>query len=377
VYVMPYAPHVSTWTFRLYAVFREAIKPLQEESICMTWDELWDEKKYDILDKIRRATPQRPGTKTKKGLCLEELANFVDLHPRDAVEFLEYIQERGANIFIKDNHVFTRGILPVTRWTHEDIIPQSSFEVFGQKVKGYRFGVVSDTHFGSNRTNMTVLSKAYEHFANEGIKHVLHVGNILAGRGTGKHAEADRVSRDLETQLDLFLHHYPEEEITTYFILGDADCTYAKQNTNPAMTITNERPDFVYLGNIEADLIFHPKGKKPFRLRLYNEKLVYSYGVSYHAQRKLENLAGGDRPNIWLIGGTQQVWSSRYQGVEIRKLPGMQHQTLQMRDRAYPCNVGFNVVSITCTKERPELYTHLYSDMNPGPTPAIAQKRAA
>ena len=120
-------------------------------------------KKYGLLDKIRKATPQNTTAKTKKGLTLTELSDFVGLSPDQAARFIEYIKSRGANIYTRSNRIFTRQILSVTRWTHKDLLEQRKVEVFGRKGSGYQFGIISDTHIGSNRTNYEVLDAAYDY----------------------------------------------------------------------------------------------------------------------------------------------------------------------------------------------------------------------
>lgn len=344
------------------------------------YERIWAESGQDILEYIRKQTPQTTRARTKKGSSLEQIADVCDLSPRDAQAFVEFMKAKGANIYTKGDKVFTKPVLSVTRWTHKDLLEPKALDVFGEKKEGYCFGLVSDTHFGSNRTNVQVLQQAYDHFQELGITDVLHAGNVLAGKPQRAYKEADRMVVGLEDQVALFSENYPlKKGMKTHFILGHNDRTYERDHTNPAMLITEARPDFNYLGIIEADLVFEHQDNKPFRVRLYNEKLRYDYGISYQAQKKVETLAGGDRPQVWLVGGTQQDWSSRYQNVEIRKLAGLQHQTMRMRDRAYPCTVGFYVCIIVPEKKRPHLYTFAHPDMAPGPEPAMIQqgRRAA
>ncbi len=318
------------------------------------WREMWRREKYSILGEIKRA--QRRG-----GMNLHEFSNQVDMPPQDAQAFLKLITDWGANIYVKSNHIFAHQTIAVTENTYENLFPFRDLEVFGEKKSALRFGVVADTHFGSPTFDLGVLRAAYRHFAEQGITDVLHAGNVLAGRAEKRYRQADRLTEDLEEQIQLLQEQYPRlSGITTHFILGHADQTFEKGQINPAHEICDARNDFKYLGVVEADLVFSPEGKKPFTIRVYNERPLYTYGVSYQAQKKLASMTGGDKPNIWLVSGTQQLWHSRYQDVEAIKLPGLQHQTLKMRDRAYSGNVGFMILNVVPEEHKVRLYTETF-----------------
>lgn len=310
--------------------------PRQEKKL----KELWQRDKYKILGAIKKA-------EKRSGLSLLEFSDLVDLPPSEARNFLNAITEWGANIYIKDNHIHSNKAIAVTKFTYPDLLPLTDIDVFGEKKSGFRFGVVADTHFGSTTTDISFLKTAYRYFQDQGISHVIHAGNVLAGKPQSDYRLVDFAEESLDGQIRLLEKQYPHyKDITTHFILGRSDITFGSEQINPALEICQVRPDFNYLGVVEVDLVFNPEGKKPFTIRIYCEKPVYTYGISYQPQKKLENTSGGDKPNIWMASGSQQVWYSRYLDVEAYKLPGMQHQTLKMRDRGYRCAVGFKTFNI-------------------------------
>lgn len=319
------------------------------------WREMWRRDKRKIVGEIKRATARRDG------MSLLEFSNFVDLPPQDAQDLLRYLPNWGANIYVQGNRIHTRQTIAVTKWMHEDLFPLEKITVLGEERLGLRLGIVSDTHYGSPTTDIGAIRAAYRHFADQGIKNVLHAGNVLAGKSDKRYRQADRLTEDLEEQIELLKSQYPKVSgITTHFILGHADTTFEDEHINPGNEIHDARGDFNYLGVVETDLVFNPEGKKPFTIRLYNERPYYTYGVSYQPQKKLEAMAGGDKPGIWLVSGSQQFWQSRYQEVEAFKLPGLQHQTLKMRDRAYSCNVGFMVLSVVPEEEKVWTYAETF-----------------
>ncbi len=337
------------------------------------WRKMWKERKYHILGKIRNAT-SREDASGQKGIDIHKLADVLELPPRETQGFVKAMIEWGATVYVKDNRVYTHDSPNITSGRKVDLIPFQEINVVGEaeKVQGIRFGIVSDTHFGSTRTNLSVLKEAYHHFESEGITDVILAGNLLAGMLPKEYRRVDlQVSGEgLEQQVEILAKNFPKvEEIKTHFLLGHRDYKYKSRDEvfDPAVLINQARPDLNYLGDLEADLIFNPEGKKPFTVRVTNDKLYYYYSISYQPQKKLENMAGGERPTIWLVGGTQQTWQSRYQGVEINKLPGLQNQTSRMRHRAYLANVGFEILNIVAREKRADLYAEIVFDFTQGP----------
>jgi hypothetical protein len=327
---------------------------------------IWNDKKSFFMAKIRHATPQSQGTQ-KNGMSLDDFARLVEMPYSKAERFLCDMQERGAALDVDDNNrIKTRAELRISKKTHHDVFEPKKIEVFGQEKLGYYIGIIGGTHFGSSEANLGVLRAAYKHFANLGITDVLHSGNVLAGKPP-RGFLADYDNTDFEGQLGRFRKEYPRyKDITTHFISGHRDLQFvSKSHIDPGFEIASSREDFNNLGSLEADLLFHAEDKKPFNLRLYNEKLGFFYGNSYQAQRKIENMSGGDKPHILIIGGTQQMWQCRYMGVDVLKVTGVQNQTQKMRDRKYLCNVGFSTMQIVPTDHAPDVYSKLVPIVNP------------
>src|SRR3989344_3277904 len=317
--------------------------------------EIWRSGRRAILSRLKKATMH------EKGMLLSHFSDMVELSPQEALVLLENIPLWGANIYVHNNRILTRESIDVTKWTHEDLFPLGKVMVMGEEKIGLRIGIVSDTHYGSPTTDHGVIRAAYRYFSDQGIQHVLHCGNVLAGKSDKRYRQADRLTVELEEQIELLKDHFPKNTgITTHFILGHADATFEVGQINPAHDIGEAQNDFNYLGVVETDLVFNPDGKKSFTIRIYNERPYYTYGVSYQPQKKLEAMTGGDKPNIWLVSGTQQLWYSRYQAVEALKLPGLQHQTLKMRDRAYSCNVGFMILNVIPEEEKIWTYVETF-----------------
>lgn len=325
---------------------------------------LWDDKRYQIVGRIKRDSPKKSGD-GKNGLDVLDLSDFIGLSPQDTQSFLEAMIEWGANIFVRKNRVFAHDTLVLTSGIREDLLSVDKIVVCGepQPVPGYQFGIISDTHFGSTMTNLGALKAAYRYFESKGIDHVFHLGNLLAGVVPRKYRHADIVAVNIDDQLEMLKKGYPRSSrVKTHYLIGHTDFSFENNDIHPASLVEavseSEGLNLDQLGMLEADLVFNPEGIKPFRVRLTNDKLNYYYSRSYQPQKKIENMAGGTKPSFWLVGGTQQLEElPRYAGVELTaKIPGMQNQTSRMRHRAYACDVGWAVAKVALVNGRPELY---------------------
>jgi len=322
---------------------------------------VWQEDKYRILDVIKKATPTRDGD-TKNGLRVIELADLVNLTPRETQDFIGAMMDWGANIEIKNNRIYTLNEIPAVKSTHENLFNFKEIEVMGKLEQGLKFGVISDTHFGTRDEllRLDVTRAAYRYFEKERITDVLHAGNILAGKPVRRFQRVDWKTGKLDEQAEEFRRLFPKHEgITTHFVLGGTDVSLGTSGMNPASEI-GLREDFNDLGVLEADLIFKQEGRKGFKIRLFNDKQFFTYGRSYQPQKKADTLAGGNKPDLWLFGGNQQIWQSPYQGIYIIKLPGLQNQTQRMRDRGYASNIGFYVINIVPREKSIEVIPESY-----------------
>lgn len=90
------------------------------------------------------------------------------------------------------------------------------------KVEGgvIKFGVVSDTHLGSNYCQITFLQWFYKHIAKKGARFVLHAGDVTDGIGIYRSQEFEVHKHGFSEQLEYVCEKYPSD-IPTYYITGN------------------------------------------------------------------------------------------------------------------------------------------------------------
>lgn len=175
------------------------------------------------------------------------------------------------------------------------------FKVDMSRFKGrkVRVGIVSDTHLGSQFQQISYLRAFYRHLSQRRIGIVLHAGDLLAGEGLYRGHRYELFAIGADAQIDYAVNNYPGyKSITTYLISGNHDAVFQKRvGIDAVKAVCRRREDMVYLGyggarveigGVKFDLL-HPDGGVP-------------YARSYRAQKIIEQLAGGNKPHVLILG---------------------------------------------------------------------------
>lgn len=164
----------------------------------------------------------------------------------------------------------------------------------------FRFGIVSDTHFGSKYSQITWLHSFYKILEDRGIKTCFHAGDLSDGNGThylGQLHEMHIVGAD--NLRNFIVDHYPRfKDGKTYAISGWHDLDlYVKEGYDLLENVAKEREDFIYLG--QNDATFELGGRKIYLLHPAGGT---AYALSYHIQKLVEGFDSGEKPHIAIVG---------------------------------------------------------------------------
>lgn len=170
--------------------------------------------------------------------------------------------------------------------------------------KEMRIGVVSDSHIGSLYERIDILEAAYDVFEKHGITAVYHCGDMCEG-SSRMHAgqEFEVYAHGADAQVQEAIKKYPfRKNIKTYFIAGSHDLSFWKSDgIDIGEQIAEKRRDMVYLGKELADIMIGEK-KNTIRMRMFHPRFGSAYALSYLSQKYIDSLAGGQKPQILLIG---------------------------------------------------------------------------
>lgn len=222
---------------------------------------------------------------------VSDLCKKYKISERVLLATVEDIKDVGFDVILTDNSVLLNkspGIKEnvfVNNWKGERII---------------RFALISDTHLCSNAQQLTHLNDFYDICKHEGITDIYHCGDIVDGDCVypGQMFEVFKFGAD--AQKDYTVKNYPKRDnVKTHFICGN-HCLkwYVKNGYDIGESISREREDLIYLGQYAADVQLTPNCK----LRLEHPLGKPAYAISYKTQRKIDNMRGGEKPNILAEG---------------------------------------------------------------------------
>ena len=217
----------------------------------------------------------------------------------------------------------------------------------------FRFGALGDSHIGSLYCDYSLLDFAYKTFKREGISTVFHAGDITDGIKLYRGHEYELEAHGADGQIELVKDRYPfHPGITTYFVAGNHDRVFWKlMGYDIGLKINEVRPDLVYLGFGEADVILG-EGKAAATLRLSHPGDGTAYAISYKTQKYCNELPSGTKPDILLVGHYHKVEFLYYRGVLAYQVGCIQSQTPFMRDRKIAAAQGFWIFDVTVAPER-------------------------
>lgn len=229
----------------------------------------------------------------------------------------------------------------------EKILSVSGFK--GEKIS---FGVISDTHIGSKYDNMKKINLAYKIFKSNNIKEVYHSGDLTDGEKMYRGQEYELRLHGAKEQTDEVIKRYPKfKGVKTKYVLGNHDLSYYKRaGVDIGEMISNKRKDMIYLGQEDATVKIGDKYK--LEMRLMHPGKGSSYAISYQPQKIVENISGGTKPHILLIGHFHKAeYIPNLRNVQTIQAGTLQSQTPFMARNFLSAATGFWIVDTVANKK--------------------------
>lgn len=169
-----------------------------------------------------------------------------------------------------------------------------------------RFGVIADTQLGSLYGLRDAAAAFYARAQEEGINLVLHAGDVLDGwrMYPGHEFELRPDAKSWDEQRALFEAEMPRiPGMTTLFITGNHDASFRKRvGMDVGAELQKARPDWKCIGSDVGDIDLKDQAGRVYRIRLIHPDGGTAYAASYHLQKMIEALPGGQKPNM-MVGG--------------------------------------------------------------------------
>jgi len=212
-----------------------------------------------------------------------------------------------------------------------------------------RFGVISDTHFGSLYCRADALSEMYDLYASEGVTDVLCAGDMLAGHQVYRGQEWELRDRGWDEQRARFAESLPRRKgIVTHFITGNHDDSIKRLvGLEPGPQLAESRDDTRFVGAEAGRVILQTDSGREVIVDLLHPGKGTAYALSYHPQKILEAMSGGTKPDILIIGHYHKAeFIPCYRNVACLQAGCFESQTPFMRRQTLAAHVGGWLVEV-------------------------------
>lgn len=181
---------------------------------------------------------------------------------------------------------------------------------------------ISDTHLCNEAQQLHMLNEIYKETYDRGIDTVLHFGDISDGDYQNRPDHRYELFRlGGGRQANYIAEFYPKVEgITTYLIIGNHDTTHEKNGgVDIGEMISEKRDDIKYIGSEKA--IFNPIESPKTSEEMYHPGGGCASSLSYRAQKYIDKMEPGSKPNIVGMGHFHQSHFLAYRNVIAVLLP--------------------------------------------------------
>lgn len=294
----------------------------------------------------------------------KELATLAKLTFKQTELAISELRKRYPNlVFAKFDKTYYFSDIP-TQYSNQTDLSQV------MELEG-KFGIVSDTHLGSNGERLDILKTAYDTFAARGIKQVFHCGDMTDGfhQYKGHHMNV-KVYGDAPQAIRVIKSYPKREGITTYVIAGNHDVDHNREGHTRLSLVVNGvnyegkhyagRDDIVFLGDYSHTIIL----PQEITMHMLHPVGGASYAVSYKQQKRSESMERNLRPDIQISGHYHTYNHIWLQGTHFLAIPGMQDETEFFKRLGLPRGMGFVIVHYRIKDARlvsfgPELFMSL------------------
>lgn len=265
------------------------------------------------------ADPDEILRRIKRGpLSLDALARAVECSPGSALDAILAQQKAGRNIVCLGG-LYSLSATPAPTEFDPDLHLWRS-DAHGS----YRFGVISDTHYGSKYCREEVPDQLYDWFAREGLRRVYHAGNWIDGEARFNKFDLIPEAHGMQAQLDYMVAKYPRRAgIATYYVAGDDHEGWYNQREGVDIGRMLEttardagRTDLRYIGYMESFVTLeHRKTGETSKLLICHPGGGSAYATSYAPQKAVESWQPGEKPGCVVFGHWHKIDFSCIRGV--------------------------------------------------------------
>lgn len=217
------------------------------------------------------------------------------------------ITEKDVAKFLKERGLSEKSVI-------ELLTPnQYSPRIIGnESIKEFSIGIIGDTHLCDKACALDELHDFYHKCKESGVEHIVHAGDVTAGIRVYPGQEFDLSCHGFGDQLQYLVDNYPQVDgLQTHVISGNHDLSFKQSaGANFVQELSNRRDDINWVGDYDATVFING-----ISIGLHHGAGGNAYSVSYKAQKYIEKIGAGQKPQIYVLGHYHVAMSMLYRNI--------------------------------------------------------------
>jgi predicted phosphodiesterase len=227
--------------------------------------------------------------------------------------------------------------------------------------KTVKFGIFGDTHFGSLYEDLDALNAYADACRAAKVQCMIHAGDVLEGYKLYRGQEFETHKHGWEAQSTWFKEVAPDFGVPVYFITGNHDVAFKRAaGITVGKGLQELRPDWHFIGEDYGTVNLRANGHD-FKVGVLHPGGGSSYALSYRPQKIVEQIEGGQKPDILAIGNYHKSdWIPSYRNVSVLQVGCFQRQTPFMLTKGLAAMVGGWIMEYApgegCSRQKAEFF---------------------
>lgn len=277
----------------------------------------------------------------KKKSCnksLEGLCNFFNKSPQYIKNLLDKATDLGYKFdFVEDKILLDKA---VNNETQNLKVPISI-----SNTRTIKFGVISDTHFGSKAARPDLIADFVDFAYEQGVRDILHGGDIVTGNSVYKGQVAELSHWGCHAQCLEACKGLPQKKDLKYYgILGNHDLAFVKSaGVDPGLILESMRPDIKIIGHIKGNITLTPEN---ILIELVHIK-SNAYSLSYPLEKHLAKaVSKGFLPDMILAGHLHRSGFFTLNGIQGFVLPCFEDENIFVKYHDFVPVIGGVIITL-------------------------------